>query len=309
MLAKEECTCLSFLEVCGAALRACPMEAHGVLLHPLQVLMGNILPASQPTATLQLAPLVREPPLTAPSSASKPLSYWTSCSCQRTIHWRQKEGKPFMGLRENLCWDTNLVQATRWTYFEAHHPAFNPEESHNLSRLFWEMITSTNLLGSKVYEVQEVWAGQKDLRCTHHAMRGLPQGLQFFHLVPSSESPTVMRLKEIHHPNTLHCHAGLSYCPWCGKEGQNKGTVINHLQTMHYRLGLVCSGCLHYFTTTSEAMWHHGEVCRQPTESATKEEDEGPDDDDASTLDWFTPGHLLHIWWFLRVWPNTVHYG
>ena len=72
-----------------------------------------------------------------------------------------------------------------------------------------------------------------------------------------------MELKGIHHPNAINCHTGLSYHPWCGKEGQNEGTVINHLQTMHYRLGLVCSGCLCYSTTTSEAMWHHGQVCRQ----------------------------------------------
>ena len=63
-LEKEEHSCLSFLEACGAALRACPIEAHRVLLYPLRFLMGNILPASQLTATPQLAPPVREPPLT-----------------------------------------------------------------------------------------------------------------------------------------------------------------------------------------------------------------------------------------------------
>ena len=61
--------------------------------------------------------------------------------------------------------------------------------------------------------------------------------------------------------------------------------------------------------TTSEAMWCHGQVCRQPIESDTKEEDKGPDNDDASTLDLFTPEHPLHLGWFLRLWLNTVHYG
>ena len=37
---KEMHTHLSFLEACGAALRACPVEAHGVLLYPLQLLIG-----------------------------------------------------------------------------------------------------------------------------------------------------------------------------------------------------------------------------------------------------------------------------
>ena len=63
---KEECTHLMFLEVCGAAFRACPIEAHRILLYPLQLLMGNIPPASLPTAILQPAPPEREPPLTVP---------------------------------------------------------------------------------------------------------------------------------------------------------------------------------------------------------------------------------------------------
>ena len=173
-------------------------------------------------------------------------------------------------------------------YFEAHHPAFDQERSHDLSSLFWEMIISADLLGSEIYKVEEVWAGWQDLRFAQHALRGLPKGLQFFHLVSPSELPKVMGLKGIHHPNALCHHAGLLCCPWCRKEWQNERTVINHLWTMHHRLELVCSRCLHNSTTTSEAMWHHGQVCRQPMESDAKEEDRGYHDDDASTLDWFT---------------------
>ena len=273
--AEDCCTHLSFLEACGATLRTCPMEAHWVLLYPLQLLMGNIPPASLLTASPQLALPVREPPLTVPpplasklpssptgtkqqccpsgEEATGPAALAKEPTCQR-----QKEGKPLAGLKENcweaLHWDTDLVQATRQMYIEAHHPAFSQEGPHNLSSLFQEMITSANLLGSEICKVQEVWAGQKDLRFTYWAMRGLPKCLLFFCLVSPSESPKVMGLKRIHHPDTLYCHAGLSYCPWCGMKGQNEGTVVNHLWTMHYRLGLVCSGCLHYSTTTSEAM-------------------------------------------------------
>ena len=113
----------------------------------------------------------------------------------------------------------------------------------------------------------------------NHVMRGSPKGLHFFCLVSPSESPKVMGLKGIHHPDALCHHAGLLYCPWCGKEGQNEGTVINCLQTIHYRLGLVFTRCLCYSTTISEVMWHHGQVCRQPIESDTTEEEEGPNDD------------------------------
>ena len=61
---KEEHTHLSFLEACEAALRACPIEVHGVLLYPLQLFMGNILLASLLTATQQPAPPARKPPST-----------------------------------------------------------------------------------------------------------------------------------------------------------------------------------------------------------------------------------------------------
>ena len=98
-------------------------------------------------------------------------------------------------------------------YFEVHYPAFDWEGSHNLSSLFQEMITSANLLGSKIYEVQEVWAGWKELRVAHRVMRGLPKGLQFFHLVSPLELPKVMGLKGIHHPDALHHHARLLFCP------------------------------------------------------------------------------------------------
>ena len=47
----------------------------------------------------------------------------------------------------------------------------------------------------------------------------------------------------IHDPDAL-CHfSGITHCPWCGKEGQNEGTVVDHLQTVHYRLGLVYNRC------------------------------------------------------------------
>ena len=91
-----------------------------------------------------------------------------------------------------------------------------------------------------------------------------------------------MGLKRIHHPNALWCHAGLLFCPWCGKEEQNEGTVINHLQTTHYRLGLICSRCLCFPVITSEAMQHHCQICKQ---SDAKEEDDGHNDDDVSELD------------------------
>ena len=54
-----------------------------------------------------------------------------------------------------------------------------------------------------------------------------------------------MSLKGVHHLDALHHFAGVTFCPWCAKEGQNKGNMVNHLWTTHYKLGLVCEKCLH----------------------------------------------------------------
>ena len=64
-----------------------------------------------------------------------------------------------------------------------------------------------------------------------------PKGEDFLRAVPTTESPKVMGLMGIHDPNALWHYAGYTYCPWCEKEGQNEGTMVNHLRTTHYRLG------------------------------------------------------------------------
>ena len=50
--------------------------------------------------------------------------------------------------------------------------------------------------------------------------------------------------------------------PMVWKEGQNEGTVVNHLQTSHYHLGLICGQCLEYFTTSADTMCHHSQLCK-----------------------------------------------
>ena len=64
-----------------------------------------------------------------------------------------------------------------------------------------------------------------------------------------------MGLMGIHDPDALHQFGSVTYCPWCGKEGQNKGTVVNHLWTTHYRLGLVCNRCYGCLSTTSDTLY------------------------------------------------------
>ena len=146
---------------------------------------------------------------------------------KQPTHWKQKEGKFLVGLKGNcqeaFCWDADLVWVTSQRYFEVHHPTFDQEGSHDLSGLFWEMITSANLIDSEIYEIQEVWSRQKDPQYAHQVMKSLPKGLQFFCLVSPLEFPKVMGLKWIHHPDALHHHVGLSYCPWCRKKGRKRG--------------------------------------------------------------------------------------
>ena len=67
-----------------------------------------------------------------------------------------------------------------------------------------------------------------------------------------------MGLVGIHDPDALWHFAGFTYCTWCRKGGQNEGTVVNHLRTTHYRLGLVCDKCHSCLTTTSDTLCHHG---------------------------------------------------
>ena len=107
------------------------------------------------------------------------------------------------------------------------------------------MISHVSLLDSQIYEIQEAWTGCSDLQYVNDVLRTLPKGLQFFCPMSPSELPKVMGLTGVHNPNAL-CHfASMTFCPCCRKEGQNKGTIVNHLQTTHYKLGLVCKKYIH----------------------------------------------------------------
>ena len=59
-----------------------------------------------------------------------------------------------------------------------------------------------------------------------------------------------MGLKGIHDPKALKQFTGFTYCLWYGKDGQNKGTIVNHLRTVHYKLGLVCDLCFRHSLPT-----------------------------------------------------------
>ena len=136
---------------------------------------------------------------------------------------------------------------------------------HDLSEVFRHMAKTTKLLVLAIYKIKEVWKGLEELQQAYYTLRALPKVLKFLRMVPQSESPKVMGLVGIHDPDAL-CHFnGMTHCPWCRKEGQIEGTVINHLWMVHYRLGLVCNKCYNYPSTSSDTLHCHDQQNCQPS--------------------------------------------
>ena len=167
--------------------------------------------------------------------------------------------------QEAFDWDTHLVRKTREEYFWNHCPNFNNENTCDLLDVFWHMAESASLLSSAIYRIQQVWTGQDELQYANHALRALTRGLKFFWAVSPLESSKVMGLADIHHSDALQCFNGVTHCPWCRKEGQNKSTIINHLRTVHYKLGLICERCFCCLSVMSEAIQCHGRKNCQPS--------------------------------------------
>ena len=150
-----------------------------------------------------------------------------------------------------------MVEA-RICFFSKHSYNFNQDSNHDLSGIFKKLATSASLLGTDIYEIEASWTGLEELKHANYTLWSLPKGLKFLRAVPTSESPKVMGLVGIHDPDALQHFASFTYYPWCGKEGQNKGTIVNHLRTTHYRLGLVCDKCHGCPITTCNTLQHHG---------------------------------------------------
>ena len=50
---------------------------------------------------------------------------------------------------------------------------------HDLSEVFRHMAESAKLIGSTIYEIQEVWKGLDELQEANYALRTLPKALKF----------------------------------------------------------------------------------------------------------------------------------
>ena len=237
-------------------------------------------PLSPPSIQPARAPPVKEqPPATiSPLSALK-WSPWPkrwlpmpepqgSTSIDKTTPRAMQEGPSCPKKHEAPAWftslkpshaeaflqDSSIVKEARSHFFSKHSHDFIHNGTHDLSDVFKALAKSAGLLGEAIYEIQLSWTRPEELKQANYTLWSLPKGLRFLREVLTSESPKVMGLMGIHDPNALQCYAGYTYCPWCGKEGQNEGTVVNHLRTTHYRLGLMCDWCFGCPSVTSDSL-------------------------------------------------------
>ena len=131
---------------------------------------------------------------------------------------------------EAFSQDSDIVKEARLHFFSNHSCNWVTDGTNDLSDVFKELAESASLLGEAIYEIQLSWTRPEELKQANYALQSLPKGLRFLRVVPTMESPKVMGLMGIHDPNALWQYMGYTYCPWCGKEGQNEGTVVNHLR-------------------------------------------------------------------------------
>ena len=135
--------------------------------------------------------------------------------------------------------DSDSIKEARARYFATHSWNWAQSNTEDLSDIFKEFAQEAGLLDDSIFEIQRSWKGPEHLQQANYGFQSQPKGLRFLRAVSTKESPKEMGLKGIHDPEALQCFSRFTYCLWCGKSGQNKGTVVNHLRTTHYKLGLI----------------------------------------------------------------------
>ena len=159
-----------------------------------------------------------------------------------------------------FSWDSDLVKEARACYFTTHYWDWIHGNMEDLSDIFKGLAQEAGLLGESIFEIKQSWKGLEHLRQATYIFQTQPKGLKFLRAVSTKESPKEMGLKGIHDPEALQHFSGFTYCLWCWKRGQNEGTIVNHLRTVHYKLGLICNKCYGCPTTTLDTLHRHGRV-------------------------------------------------
>ena len=132
-----------------------------------------------------------------------------------------------------FCQDSDLIKEARVCYFAAHPWDWTQRNTDDLSDIFRGLTQSASLLDECIFEIQDSWKGPDHLKRANYILLDLPKGLKFLRVVSAKESPKIMGLKGIHDPEALQCFASYTFCPWCGKDRQNEGTIVNHLRMDH----------------------------------------------------------------------------
>ena len=55
--------------------------------------------------------------------------------------------------------------------------------------------------------------------------------------------------------------------------------MVNHLQTSHYHLGLICSQCLNYYSTSTDAMHCHLQLCKPALAGVNDDDDDDQEEE------------------------------
>ena len=185
------------------------MELKSALVASYYILFGQTPPShpfilSQRASPVEEQPTSAAPPMPVPKQSPRPKRQHPSpdpvksMPLGRTTSKMTLEGPPSSQWQEILPWnkmlklshveafgqDSDLVKEARKEFFSKHSYNFVMEDTHNLSEIFRQMATSAKLLGTSIYEIQVSWTGPDELRQANYALRSLPKGLKFLHVVP-----------------------------------------------------------------------------------------------------------------------------
>ena len=159
-----------------------------------------------------------------------------------------------------FSWDSDPMKEARAHYLATHSWDWTRSNTEDFSNIFKELVQEAGLLGESIFNIQWSWEGLEHLKQANYVFQSQPKGLKFIRAVSAKVSPKEMGLKGIHDPEALQHFVGYTYCPWCGKYRQNEGTIINHLRTVHYKLGLICNWCFGCPMTTLDTLHRHGPI-------------------------------------------------
>ena len=190
------------MEASGVALWACLPKTWRALMYPLPLLTSDVLVAAilGMLATAQLEAVSGSRPMPAASIpiVSEVLAPEGGAKCQchssntkqeeETVelnytteehpHQKQKKGRSAAKAlkephSEAFSRESAVVKVARQAYFKTHWANFKEKCSHDLSSTFWDMASSTNLLGTKIHGGM-VWLVRA--QDCHQNCQGLPKG-------------------------------------------------------------------------------------------------------------------------------------